>query len=162
MRGWIKRKMENKKVITQEIKEGYIEPVIKAEDYVFGSSPIPDVIVREDGQWDDCLPLGEEQAKNFETSGCTAFNSLSQIETFEKGAMGNDSNYCDRGLYIMAGITPPGADPSVVYETIRKLGVFDENLLPWTSNIDTLEKYASPKPLPSELLTKAKTWIKIC
>ena len=79
-----------KNLIITKINDGYIPPIIKAEDYIFGSSPVPDVILQEDGQWLDFLPdISETQIKTIETYNCTGFGSLNQIEVLEKKLFNN-------------------------------------------------------------------------
>lgn len=151
--------MEHKKLFIAEIDNGWVEPVIKDEDYIFGSSPIPDEIMRADGQWEPFLPSEEVQAKEFETDGCTVFGATNQIETYEQEKFGGNPNYSDRAGYIMANIKPPGADPQVIYEVVRKQGLLNESDLPWSQDIKTLEQYASPKPLPQRLLDMAFEWL---
>ena len=145
---------------TTEINDGFIEPILKEEDYIFGDNSIPDVILQEDGNWDSFLPEDELQAKLFETFGCTVFATNNQIETLEKRLFGNNVNYSDRAGYIMAKITPPGADPQNYYEVVRKQGLLNEQELPWTDDIDTLQKYVAPKPLSLDLLSKAGEWLR--
>lgn len=85
--------MENK-ITTIEINDGFIEPKVLPEDYVYGeersienklgSLGIADEIIRPDGQWDAGLPGGEVQSKLFESFNCTSFNSLNQLEIMMK------------------------------------------------------------------------------
>lgn len=150
---------QNRKLIITEISDGYIEKPIEERAYIYGASPIPDVIVKEDGQWDDDLPEGEPQKKSFETWGCTVFDGNNQIEIQESGVYGRKNNHSDRAGYIMAKISPPGADPHDIYEMMRKKGLLDESDLPWSSEITNLKQYALPKPLPRELLNKAYIWV---
>src|SRR3990167_3441324 len=147
------------KIIITEINDGFVVPRITDTDYIFGDASIPDVIVKPNGQWDDSLPANEIQARGFDTFGCTAWGSTNQAEIFEKGALSLDKNYSDRALYISANIAPPGADPAQVYENIRKKGLVNEQDLPWSDNIKTIEEYSSPKPLPNELVAKADEWL---
>jgi len=148
-----------KNLIITEIRDGYTKPVIKAEDYIFGSSSVPDVILEPTGRWTDFLPEDETQKKQFDSFGCTIFTTNNQVEIFSKRIFGGKPNFSDRAGYIMANIAPPGADPQTIYEMIRKSGIVDEKDLAWTDDINTLEKYSQPKPLPKNLLDKAKQWL---
>lgn len=158
---------EKRKLTTVEINSGFVEPVIKEEDYVLGGErsietklgALSNEIIREDGQWDKFLPDYEPQRKSFDTYGCTVFNGTNQVEIYEKAKFGEDNNYSDRAAYIMANIKPPGADPKVFYEDTRKGGLLNEEDLSWDDSIDTLEKYSFPNPLPDRLIRKAKQWI---
>lgn len=152
---------------TQEINSGFVEPEIKEEDYVLGGErsietklgSLSSEIIREDGQWDNFLPLNEPQRKDFDTYGCTVFDGLNQVEIYEKAKFGEDNNYADRFSYIIANIKPPGANPEVFYEKTRKKGLVNEEDLPWDESINTLAKYSLPKPLPDRLIRKAKQWL---
>src|SRR3990167_5617645 len=150
--------MKDEIIFAEEINDGYVEKPIEETAYIYGSSPVPDFIVKPTGQWDD--PFDDEtQIKGFETSGCSIFNSTNQIELQEAGQYGTRPNYSDRAGYIMANISPPGADPHYVLDIIRKQGLLQEADLPWSDSIQTLQQYASPKPLPKELIEKALKWL---
>ena len=154
----IKKKIESGEIIHTPIDDGYIEPVIKPEDYIYGAGQVPDEIIQSDGQWDNFLPNEEIQVKNFETFGCTVFNANNQIETQERRLYGLKPNYSDRALYIQVGIAPPGTDPQRVYESIRNQGLVNEEDMPW-ENLKSLEEYNQPKPLPKNLIDKALSWL---
>lgn len=156
----------DKKIIITEIRDGYVEPVIKDEDYISGGEKsignklgIADPPIKEDGQWDNFIPSEEVQIKNYDTFGCTVWGTNNQIEILEKKVFGGDPNYSDRALYIMANVNPPGIDPHVIYEVVRKQGVLPEMDLPWNDDLKTLEQYDLPNPLPQDLINKAKGWL---
>ena len=142
-----------------ENSTGFIESPQDNRDFIFGGEQMPDVIIREDSNWNAFLPEDEVQSKEFDTYGCVAFNALSQIEIYMR-ALGEKVNYSDRALYIMANISPPGSDPTHVYEVIRKQGLIPESDLMWSDDVKTLEDYKRPNPLPKELINKAKEWTK--
>lgn len=154
------------KITTIHIADGFVEPKIKPEDYISHSDRSirvklgsADEIVKPDGNWDDFLPSEETQKKSYDLFGCTVFGALNQIETLEKATKGGTPNYSDRATYILSEITPPGADPQVIYEQIRIHGLLPENELPWTDDLVTLKDYASPNPLFQYLLDKMHAWI---
>mgnify|MGYP001599222192 CR=1 FL=1 len=68
-------------------------------------------------------------------------------------------NYSDRALGIMAGTKPPGNDPAKIAETIRKQGLVLEKYLPFSSDIQTVEEYYSPNPLPESIIQQGKSWL---
>ena len=115
---------------------GFVEPVIKAEDYIFGSGQVDlSQPLQPNGQWDDFLPSLETQnVMGYETANCTSFGSTNQIETYLKRKYGKEYNFSDRALGIRAGTFPPGNDPQIVYEKIRKVGVASDSLLPFGGN----------------------------
>jgi len=133
---------------------GFVEPTITPEDYTFGAS-LPLDIINPSGNWQDYLPDYEPQAAKYETFGCTAWGTLNQIETYMKKVFGGEYNYSDRFIYILAGITPPGAPPTWAYEAIRKKGVIADALLPYA---DTYEEFQQPNPMMKEFLRKGIEW----
>lgn len=127
--------------------------VITDEDYLLGS--LPQKVVNESGNWESSLPKYEPQASKYETFGCTAWGSLNQLETYMKHVFGGEYNYSDRFTYLLANISPPGAPPSRVYESIRKKGVIDDPLLPYA---DTYDEFLQPDPMLSEFTRKGLEW----
>ena len=130
---------------------GWVEPVLKDEDYIFGSGQV-DLTqpLQVNGQWDDFLPSLETQnVMGFETANCTAFGSTNQIETYLKRKFSKQYNFSDRALGIRAGTYPPGNDPQVVYEKIRKVGVADDVLLPFGGN--NVDEYYDKNQITKEV-----------
>jgi len=126
---------------------GFITPKIEKEHYVLGGLNVPFNILKEDGDWrSDRRPVKEiQKGIGFDTFNCTGFNTLNQIEQYMYVRYGIEVNYSDRWLGIIAGTTPPGNDPHVVYEAIRKYGLVEESMLPFTEDITTVEEYYSFK-----------------
>lgn len=52
-------------------------------------------------------------------------------------------NYSDRWLGTLAGTHEGGNDPQKVYETLRKNGLIDEDMMPFDSRLQTIEDYYS-------------------
>lgn len=119
--------------------------------YVLGGGSLPEVVLKEDGQWDLWLPTAESQDINFETYACTVYGSLNAVEMLIKRITNFEQNFSDRFNFILAGIKPPGADPHDTLESIRERGVIDEELLPRTK---TLAEYKKPNPMTPDLLEK--------
>lgn len=117
--------------------------------YVLGSGTfeLPKIVLKEDGQWDQWLPVYEAQFNDsFETFGCTVFGTLNAIEMVIKRLTNLEPNYSERFNYIIAKITPPGADPHAVMESIREHGVIKQELLPFTSTMKRAE-FLQPNPM---------------
>lgn len=129
---------------------------IETKDYIFGSSPIPQIILKKDGQYDDYLPVYEPQAEKYETSGCTVWGGQNQIETFFKKAFYFEPNFAEIFNYILAGITIEGANPQYAYQSFKNDGLVDNSLLPIP---DTYEKFSDPKQITEELKLKGKQWL---
>ena len=150
--------MEEKKLIITKGGSGFVEPIIKEEDYIFGSGQLIGEVLRSDGQWDDFLPLEEIQnLLNFETSNCTGFGSTNQIELFLKRKFGGDYNFSDRALGIEAGTYPPGNSPVKVYETIRKTGLADDKLLPFGGN--NVDEYFDKSKITPEVKKSQQSFL---
>lgn len=66
---------------------GIVEDILRdVDEYVLGQSKIPYVPFNESGDWEQWLPKYENQTTKLgdETSGCTVWCALNQIETMEK------------------------------------------------------------------------------
>ena len=139
---------------------GLILPTITPDNYVLGGvGDVPKIVLQKDGQWLDFLPDGEWQArKNFDTFGCTVYNTIHAEEILEKRLFEDQVNYAERPVYISMGITPPGSNPHLVSEYIRNNGLTREESLPFDDSITSLELYNQPNPLPYEILYEIKQW----
>lgn len=128
-----------------EIKYGFIAPVIEKDHYVFGSSPINLPVLRPDGQWVGSLPRIEEQRKNgVETCNCTGYGTNNCIEIILMFLLPNQVfDNSDRFTGIIAGTHPPGNDPHTVAEAIRNTGCIIENMLPFDESIKSVSDYFS-------------------
>src|SRR3990167_3569556 len=95
--------------------------------YRFGSASLPAYataqVLQEDSNWRAFLPLPEAQNLYTETMSCTVFATLNICEILIKRKYGLDVNFSDRWLAWAADISPNGADPQKVAETLRKAGV---------------------------------------
>lgn len=137
---------------------GYIEPIIKNEDFVFGSGQLTGEILEPTGDWSKYLPEKELQAKNFETFNCTAFATCNIIEILTKRKYNEDVNYSDRFLGIVAGTRPPGNDPLKVAQAVR-----DNGLVPEYSHFslpaETVDDYYSFGDNEKDLRSIGKSWL---
>lgn len=142
-----------------EKRYGLIEDLIELGAYIFGGAKVPTIPYQEDGNWEAYLPTFEHQKTKAreETSGCTVFGSLSQIETLYKRLYGTEPNYSERFTYLNVPIDPAhGSDPQAVYETIRRHGLVDESQLPMT---ETLEDYLDDSDITGSLRAKGQYWL---
>lgn len=138
---------------------GLTELTEDLKDYILGSSKMPFIPYREDGNWEDALPKYENQTTRLgqETSACTAHGSLNQIETFIKGVYGIEPNYSERFTYNLVPIDPKkGTDPQKTHECIRANGVVDEKYLPMT---DSIEEYLDKSDITGSLLAQGQNWL---
>ena len=128
----------------QKNNTGFIEPILTEDNYLLGSSPLPQIILREDGNWISYAPKFEPQRKQFETFNCTGFNTIDCIQRLLQ-RLGIDENYSDRFLGKIAGTKEPGNDPHTVAEAIRKNGLIPEDMLPFSDNLQNVDEYYSFK-----------------
>lgn len=111
--------------------------------------------LRSDGQWDEFLPIPEEQDKYLQTEACTSFNTLKAVQALEKQAFGDVTNWADRFLAKIANTTPQGNDPYAVAEALRKHGVPYEQDWPYTEAQNTWDTFYSPLSL--DIIVQAQT-----
>ena len=123
----------------------------KAEDWLtLGASG---VVNRPDSIWP--LVTYEPQAENFETWGCTVWGSQNQVEMYIKEVFGVELNYWEQFNYNDVGINPPGSDPNLVYESIRKNGLIPQGD---KKTPQTLEEFKTPRPPSSTQFNEAEKW----
>jgi hypothetical protein len=136
---------------------GLLEDIREFTAYVLGGSQVPYVPYQPDGDWTPYLPKYESQSTRFETHGCTVWGLQNQVETLFKRLYKDEPNYSERFTYLLAGVVPGrGADPQVVYESVRKNGLIDQSLLPMT---DTLEDFIDKSDITGSLLAKGQNWL---
>lgn len=144
-----------------EKKGGYIEPEIRQTAYVLGDGQAPEVALEPTGNWQDVLPVGEEQKRHgVEGSNCTAFAITNVIEMYEAKAFGESGNWSDRFLGLCAGTTPKGNDPEKVFDAVRHFGLIPEEMMPFSDDISSAEEYYSWKGVDKEAcLAKGREWL---
>ncbi len=145
----------------KKIDHGFIPDQIKSEDYIFGGFQIPQIVLQENGQWDEFLPVPEYQRKNgLETMNCTSYGTLNAFETLFMKLYGKEINKSERYIGVMAKTSPQGNSPQTIIETIRKeAGLIDEELLPFGEDIDAWEEYYSPNPMTENYIREGKKFL---
>tara|TARA_R110000868_G_scaffold75379_4_gene217565 strand:+ start:157 stop:987 length:831 start_codon:yes stop_codon:yes gene_type:complete len=141
---------------------GFIKPTIEAKQYVLGNVNVPFKVLKEDGDWrDNMRPVKEIQFNDkFDTYNCTSYNTLNQIEQYMYVAFKETVNYSDRWLGIIAGTKPPGNDPHIVYEAIRKYGLIPEDMLPYSDDLTSVDEYYSFKGADMEACyAEGRKWL---
>lgn len=144
---------------------GLIIPPINTEEeginYILGSSKLKGEVINPSGDWRPYLPDKEPQNKwGVETMACTAYATLSAIETLLK-FKGYNVNYSDRYLAIVGGVDPyKGSDPHKIAECIRNTaGCLKEDKLPFSDNIKTPEEYYGvPREIITQLMKEGQEW----
>lgn len=142
---------------------GFIEPKIETSGpkahYVLGGGNVPKIVLRPSGDWSD-IPDKEVQNRRFETNNCTAFNTLSRVEKMVFVIDGVKVNYSDRFLGVVAGTYPPGNDPHLVAEAIRKYGCIPEEMMPFSDDLANVDEYYSWKGVDKEAcLAEGRKWL---
>lgn len=138
---------------------GLLEELQDFKAYVLGNNAMPWIQYRPDGNWEDALPTYENQTTLLgqETSGCTVWGGLNQIEIFNKGVYGESSNYSERFTYLGVPIDPKkGTDPQNVYNVIRRDGLVDESVLPMTKR---LSEYLDTSKITQSIRAKGQNWL---
>jgi hypothetical protein len=138
---------------------GFVAPVRDENDKVFGAfNSLPKVILQSNRNWVNFLPLYERQyGTGWDSYGCTVFGTLNALETILKRLNGKDYDFSERYIYNLINLKAPGADPKEAAQAIRKEGVIEQKELPY---IDSLEKFASPRPMTKEQIEKGHEWLK--
>ncbi len=137
---------------------GYIAPVRKEQDYIFGASRLPITPINISGDWiknapkyePQILPSGEDE------NGCTIWGTQNGIETYLNYITKKDFNFSERLNYISAHVRPPGANPFEIGENIRHIGLVDQDVLPMTN---TFNEFIQPDPIPETILQRAKLFL---
>lgn len=139
---------------------GFVAPkAITPDQYVLGRGNVPKVVLRPSGDWSD-IPDKEVQNRKFETNNCTAFNTLSRVEKMVFVIDGVKVNYSDRFLGVVAGTYPPGNDPHLVAEAIRKYGCIPEEMMPFSDDLANVDEYYSWKGVDKEAcLAEGRKWL---
>ena len=140
---------------------GFIPDVIEPDNYLLGQAKVPTVTLEPDGQWVDNLPEFEHQKRNgLETSNCVGYGTLNCLEILYKRQYGEEINWSDRFVGILAGTTPSGNSPHKVAESIRKTGLVLDELLPFAENISEWDEYYSPNPMTTQYLKLGWQWLR--
>src|SRR3990167_9702 len=124
---------------------------IKPEDYILGSTKLPNIVHRLEGQWN--TPIYEPQADKYETWGCTVWGMENQAEIYSMEVFGFEPNYDERFIYLLSDIQEGGANPQNAYEAARANGLIDNELLP-----DTFAEFKDKSYLTDERKDKGQEW----
>ena len=143
---------------------GLLRHAPSAKDWVLGGiSGLERRIVRPDGDWRPFKSEPHEMQLRFghDYLTCTKFAALDAVEAFMFAVYGTRVNYSERALAIFAQQPSNGDTLTNVAETIRKMGLVPEEECPWTSDLDTFEKYMALPPGELERLKAiGQEWLK--
>lgn len=135
---------------------GFLQEVIKQEDYIFGDNSIATDILQPDHNWLPFLPPDDLQARNgFEVYDCATMATKHCILTILKRLYNFNDDYSARYVAKMTGTDiQHGNSPQAIAEFIRHNGFPDE--YEWPYEAATFEEfYRIP---PTNLSTSARVF----
>ena len=139
---------------------GFIPDDQMLEDWVFGASAVSEEPILPDGDWTSHLPEKEiQRLHGLETMNCTVFGTLNAIESLFHKITGLNINYSERFIGVLANTTRYGNTPHNVARTITACGVIADKHLPFSEDIDTWDKYYSPKPMTKQYIEIGEEWL---
>lgn len=108
--------------------------------------------------WKNYLPPHEAQSHNdIEPCDCTIIHSLrAWITAAKRQGFSLPDNASERFSAVMAGLRPPGGDPYVSNEAIRRFGMVHDDALPFDDTIKSLEDFYHPDPMLDGYKTEGK------
>lgn len=124
------------------INYGFLDPKIEGKNHIFGGSRLAmQEIINLSGDWRSFKLAEESQFNRFiDSFGCTLFGTLNCLESLALKLYGLLWNKSERFVGSFANMKPQGNDPHTVAETIRKVGLVDENLMPMLGTLKTFEE----------------------
>ena len=127
-------------------------------DYIAGSSPVPQVVLQENGDWSNFLPDYECQivGQSFDTMACVTFSMLNCFESLYQRLFGVNVNFSDRFIAKLSGTDKYNGNFAMnVLTAIRTYGLVDERDWPMDNSFIKKDQYYST--IPDPVLTKGKT-----
>src|SRR3990167_8632519 len=149
--------------LPDNLNPGFIPANIEYDHWVLGSAASIKSPELTDGHWYKLghVPDGERQGNPFmDSNNCTGFGYTNRVEILWHRVFGAWRNFSDRWVGIVAVTQPPGNQPHIVAEAARKAGLVDEYVLPFTDDIDTVQKFYTPKPLPEPLVAQGNEFLR--
>jgi len=142
-----------------EVKSGFgfIDEAPREEDFILGgSNQALKMILSEERDYTDYLPIYEGQKRVFDTYSCVVFSGLNNLEIIFKKLYGFEINFSDRFIAGMIPVKPGrGTNYSAFWDTLRKSGLVLEEEYPWGGN-NGAEYVKRP---PQEIISKAKIFL---
>lgn len=130
--------------------------------YKFGSNQVVGKILKNDRDWRNCRPPGEEQnVRGIESSACYIEAQQHVIATLQEAQYNLlDKNYDSRFNVILSNGTENGGDPIAGAQSIRHDGLV-EGLLPFSEEILSWQDFASFKGADKDFcIKKGQDWLK--
>lgn len=95
---------------------------------------------------------------NVAVHNCVSFGTLNIIETLFNRKFKELKNYSERFTAIVSNTGPAGNSSQAVAESVRKLGIIDDQKLPFFDGM-SYEMFFSPKPMTENYLINGKNWL---
>lgn len=143
------------------VPSGFLALPVMGDEYVMGTDVSLGAVdvVKPSRDWRAYIPAFEDQFKNgVESMSCATYGTHAAIETLMREHFDMKVDYSDRYTSKLAGTTRNGNSPHKVAETIRKYGVVEEVLWPFSDDINTWDKFYAP--IPDDLKKEGKEWSK--
>lgn len=145
--------------LTTIVPPNFIEAPVFADEWKFGATTgLTEKPVNTTGNWCAYAPAFEKQYRNVESMSCVTYAILNAIEILYLYQFQEVKNFSERYTSTLAGTTKQGNTPHKVLETIRRNGLIDEALLPFTDEITTWEAYFAP--IAKEMRKIGKRWLR--
>jgi hypothetical protein len=137
---------------------GFIKEQLKETDYVLGGGQLNKKVLVPDGNWEPYLCGPERQSgRGVEPMDCVSVSLENVLEILFLKKFGIVKNFSDRFLAKISNTSMNGNSQSQVIEAARKKGLVDEE--DWPSDLDNFSWSEFYKPIPSEVMSKATTFI---
>lgn len=144
----------------EEFNSGLILEQKSIRDWVAGGfTPLTFGANTTGGDWSEYLPEDEYQNRwGYDRMACVSFATLNCIEILYKHKTGIKRNFSDRFLAQMSHTGRQGNSLSNVFDTMRKVGLVDENR--WPDVQGGWEEYYKeiPQEIQNEALEILNTW----
>jgi len=137
-----------------------IEEQINPKDYRFGLvTGLSTEVLNPSRNWSNWIPLYEPQSRTgWDSQSCVTFSALNCLEMLYFRQFGIERNFSDRFTAVASETTTRGNYLSKVAETIRTVGLVDEQDYPFSDDIKDFWEFHK-KPLPDELFIKADKFL---
>ena len=128
------------------------------EDYKSGDGNLGSTLLNPEGDWRPFIPFAEYQnLGGIEPYACVSFGHTNAIETLIFKQFEFKTNWSDRFIAKASDTQVGGNSPHKVAEYIRKLGLVEEGLWPFSPEIQSFADYY--QTLPPKLFQQARQFL---
>jgi intein/homing endonuclease len=90
---------------------------------------------------------------------CWIWNTLKALCVLMFVKYGTKEDFSERFNGVLGGATTNGGSPQAGCESVRKDGVINQSVLPWTEDLNTFWKFSSPRPMTKALIDLGHQWL---